>query len=92
LQTIGIGAGQTSRIGSIELAIKLAQAHQHKLQNSVLASDGFFPFTDSIEVAHQYGIKAIIQPGGSKQDAKIIAKANELNIIMIFTHKRKFCH
>lgn len=92
LQTIGIGSGQTSRIGSIEIALQLAQMNNHDTNDSVMASDGFFPFADSIEIAHQYGIRAIIQPGGSKNDSKIITKANQLNIVMVLTNKRKFCH
>ncbi|MBP9722396.1 MAG: bifunctional phosphoribosylaminoimidazolecarboxamide formyltransferase/IMP cyclohydrolase [Gammaproteobacteria bacterium] len=92
LTTLGIGAGQTSRIGSLELAINLAKQNNHDLNNAVLASDAFFPFPDSIELAHSIGITAIIQPGGSIQDPIVINKANELNIYMAFTHKRKFCH
>lgn len=92
LQTLGIGTGQTSRVGSLELAAHLAKSLQHELSGCVMASDAFFPFPDSIELAHQLGVKAIIQPGGSKQDTAVIAKANELNISMVLTHKRKFYH
>lgn len=92
LQTLGIGGGQTSRVGSVELALKLAREHRHDVTNSVLASDAFFPFADSIELAAKHGIKAIIQPGGSKQDEIVISKACELGITMIFTNKRKFLH
>lgn len=90
--TIGIGGGQTSRIGSIELAAHLAKTSGFETKDSVLASDAFFPFEDSVELAHKLGITAIIQPGGSKNDSKIIAKANQLGITMVFTNNRKFCH
>lgn len=87
--TVGVGAGQMSRVDSTEIAIKKAG---EQAQNSVLASDAYFPFPDSIEVAHAGGIKTIIQPGGSINDNKVIAKADELGIAMVFTGSRCFLH
>jgi phosphoribosylaminoimidazolecarboxamide formyltransferase/IMP cyclohydrolase len=91
-QTLGIGSGQTSRIGSLEIAIRNAQSYGHPLKGSVLASDGFIPFPDSIQLAAQYGITAIIQPGGSKNDPLVIAEANTKQIAMVFTDERQFSH
>lgn len=91
-RTLGIGAGQTSRVFSTEIAALKAHQNQLPLQGSVLASDAFFPFADSIELAATYGVTAIIQPGGSKQDAEVIAAANRLNIAMVLTGVRHFRH
>jgi phosphoribosylaminoimidazolecarboxamide formyltransferase / IMP cyclohydrolase len=87
--TVGIGAGQMSRVDSTEIAVRKAG---DRAKGSVLASDAFFPFSDSVEEAHQYGISAIIQPGGSMRDQEVINKANELNIPMVFTGVRAFKH
>jgi len=87
--TVGIGAGQMSRVDSTEIAVRKSG---EKAQGSVLASDAFFPFADSIEEAHKYGISAIIQPGGSIRDDEVIAKANELNMPMVMTGVRMFKH
>tara|TARA_Y100001933_G_scaffold153231_1_gene151631 strand:+ start:1031 stop:2584 length:1554 start_codon:yes stop_codon:yes gene_type:complete len=87
--TIGIGAGQMNRVGAAKIALESAK---YETKGAVLASDGFFPFSDSVELAHNYGIKAIIQPGGSVRDEDSIKKCNELGISMIFTHKRHFLH
>lgn len=87
--SVGIGAGQMSRVDAVELALKKADGRE---QGSVLASDAFFPFPDSIEVAHSAGITAIIQPGGSVKDPEVIAKADELGIAMVFTGTRAFLH
>jgi phosphoribosylaminoimidazolecarboxamide formyltransferase / IMP cyclohydrolase len=87
--TVGIGAGQMNRVGSAQIA--LAQAGE-LAQGAVLASDGFFPFDDSVRTAAAAGIRAIIQPGGSKRDPDSIQAADELGIPMIFTHKRHFLH
>lgn len=92
LQTLGIGPGQTSRVFSIEIAKLRAKAENLSLKGAVMASDAFFPFKDSIELAHELGISAIIQPGGAQRDAEIIEKANELGIVMLFTHTRQFLH
>ncbi|WP_333023916.1 bifunctional phosphoribosylaminoimidazolecarboxamide formyltransferase/IMP cyclohydrolase [Wolbachia endosymbiont of Pentidionis agamae] len=87
--TIGIGAGQTSRIDSVNIA--LAQA-ETKCQGAVLASDAFFPFPDSIIKSTAHGITAIIQPGGSIKDKEVIEIANQKNIAMLFTGIRNFSH
>lgn len=87
--TVGIGAGQMSRVDSTEIAVHKAG---ERAKGSVLASDAFFPFPDSIEEAHKNGISAIIQPGGSIRDEEVIAKANELGIPMVLTGTRAFRH
>ncbi|MBI28974.1 MAG: Bifunctional purine biosynthesis protein PurH [Alphaproteobacteria bacterium MarineAlpha5_Bin11] len=91
-QVIGIGAGQMSRLDSIEIALKKLSKNFGKLNNFVLASDGFLPFKDNIEILNYKKCKAIIQPGGSKKDHEVIAKANELKISMYFTGIRHFRH
>jgi len=88
-KTLGVGAGQMNRVGSVKLAIEQAG---EKVKGSYLASDAFFPFPDSIEAAAKAGIRAIVQPGGSIHDTSVIEAANRLNIIMIFTHRRHFQH
>ncbi|MBR1434225.1 MAG: bifunctional phosphoribosylaminoimidazolecarboxamide formyltransferase/IMP cyclohydrolase [Bacteroidales bacterium] len=96
--TYGIGAGQMNRIGSAEIALKqakatLAEEDKNILEEGlVLASDGFFPFDDCVTLAAEYGVKAIVQPGGSIRDADSIAKANEAGITMLFTGERHFKH
>ena len=90
--TIGIGAGQMSRIYSAKIAGIKAAEESLKVEGSVMASDAFFPFPDGIEAAAKAGIKAIIQPGGSIRDDDIIAAANEHNIAMVFTGMRHFKH
>jgi phosphoribosylaminoimidazolecarboxamide formyltransferase/IMP cyclohydrolase len=91
-QTLGIGAGQMSRIVSTEIAAWQAEKHNFPMQDAIMASDAFFPFIDNIQAAHALGIKAIIQPGGSKRDNEVIACANDLGIAMIFTGVRHFRH
>lgn len=88
-ETIGIGAGQMSRVDSVRIAIMKAQK---ELQGAVLASDAFFPFKDSIEESAKAGIKAIIQPGGSVRDEEVIESANKNGIAMVFTGVRHFRH
>jgi len=88
-QTIGIGAGQMNRVGAAKIALDSAKEYSN---GAVLASDGFFPFSDSVEIASQYGIKSIIQPGGSVRDQESIDMCNKLGISMIFTNKRHFLH
>jgi phosphoribosylaminoimidazolecarboxamide formyltransferase/IMP cyclohydrolase len=85
----GVGAGQMNRVGSVRLALEQAGERAH---GAVLASDAFFPFSDSIELAARAGIRAIVQPGGSKRDAEVIAAANELGVAMVFTGIRHFRH
>jgi phosphoribosylaminoimidazolecarboxamide formyltransferase/IMP cyclohydrolase len=88
-QTLGIGAGQMNRIGSVGLA--LTQAGD-KAKGAIFASDGFFPFDDSVRTAAAAGIRAIVQPGGSRKDEDSIKAANELGIIMALTGVRHFLH
>lgn len=90
-RTQGVGAGQMNRIGSAEIALKQAQA-AGGAAGAVLASDGFFPFDDCVTLAAQYGIAAIVQPGGSVRDEDSVRKANELGIAMLFTGERHFKH
>ncbi|MBP5538314.1 MAG: bifunctional phosphoribosylaminoimidazolecarboxamide formyltransferase/IMP cyclohydrolase [Bacteroidales bacterium] len=89
--TLGVGAGQMNRVGSAEIALKEAQA-AGTTSGLVLASDGFLPFDDTVALAAQYGVSAIVQPGGSIRDNDCIVKANELGITMLFTGMRHFKH
>jgi phosphoribosylaminoimidazolecarboxamide formyltransferase/IMP cyclohydrolase len=88
-ETIGMGAGQMSRVDSARLAVEKAQK---PLQGSVMASDAFFPFRDSVDAAAKSGVSAIIQPGGSIRDEEVIQAANEHKIAMVFTGIRHFKH
>ncbi len=87
--TTGIGAGQTSRIEALRIAVERSG---NRSTGSVLASDAFFPFEDNVELAGKSGISAIIQPGGSIRDPEVISMASELGISMYFTGKRVFLH
>ena len=97
-RTYGVGAGQMNRVGSAEIALKQAQAslaaegRDIHTAHLVMASDGFFPFGDSVESAAQYGIAAIVQPGGSVRDSESIEAANQHQIPMLFTGMRHFKH
>ena len=91
-QTLGVGAGQMNRIGSVEIAVAQAEEKVSSMADCVLASDAFFPKDDSVAYAAAHGIKAIVQPGGSILDQASIDKANELGIAMIFTGVRHFKH
>ncbi len=91
-QTLGIGAGQMSRIDSARIASIKAQQAGLNLAESVVASDAFFPFRDGLDVVVEAGAKAVIQPGGSIRDEEVIAAADEQNIIMVFTGVRHFRH
>ena len=86
---IGVGAGQMNRVGSAKIALEQAG---EKARGAVMASDAFFPFKDTVEIAAQYGITAIIQPGGSVRDEESIAECNQAGIAMIFTGIRHFRH
>ena len=86
---LGMGAGQPSRVVSVELALKKAGS---EALDSVMASDAFFPFPDGPELAFKSGVTAVIQPGGSKKDDEVIAVANKYNIAMVFTGTRHFRH
>lgn len=90
-QTLGVGAGQMNRVGSAEIALKEAQANGHT-EGLILASDAFFPFDDCVTLAHEYGVTAIVQPGGSVRDEDSIKKCNELGLTMLFSGKRHFKH
>jgi phosphoribosylaminoimidazolecarboxamide formyltransferase/IMP cyclohydrolase len=91
-QTIGVGAGQMSRINSARIAAIKAEHAGLSVQGSVMASDAFFPFRDGIDNAGQAGIAAIIQPGGSIRDDEVIAAADEHGMAMVFTGMRHFRH
>jgi phosphoribosylaminoimidazolecarboxamide formyltransferase/IMP cyclohydrolase len=88
-QTLGIGAGQMSRVDSVKIAIMKAQ---QSLAGSVVASDAFFPFPDGVEEAARAGATAVIQPGGSVRDADVIGAADRLGLAMVFTGMRHFRH
>ena len=96
--TYGVGAGQMNRVGSAEIALKQAAAtlkeegRDINAEGLVLASDGFFPFNDVVALAAEYGIKAIVQPGGSIRDEDSVKLANEKGITMLFTGERHFKH
>jgi phosphoribosylaminoimidazolecarboxamide formyltransferase/IMP cyclohydrolase len=90
--TIGIGAGQMSRVYSTRIAALKAADEGLDISGSVMASDAFFPFRDGIDTAAEYGAAAIIQPGGSMRDDEVIAAANEHGIAMVFTGMRHFRH
>ena len=92
LKTIGIGTGQPSRVDSTEISVLKAKKHGHETKGSVLASDAFFPFRDSIDKAKEAGVTAIVEPGGSVRDKEVIEAANEHNIALLFTGKRHFRH
>jgi phosphoribosylaminoimidazolecarboxamide formyltransferase/IMP cyclohydrolase len=92
LATVGIGAGQMSRVDSVRLAIEKARAAGHELQGAALASDAFFPFADGPELAVAAGVTAIIQPGGSVRDHEVVEAADAAGIAMVLTHRRHFRH
>ncbi len=89
---LGVGAGQMSRIESLDLAIRRAKREGHSLEGAVLASDGFFPFSDGPDMAAGAGITAIVQPGGSIRDDEVAAAADKHGIAMVFTGTRHFRH
>jgi phosphoribosylaminoimidazolecarboxamide formyltransferase/IMP cyclohydrolase len=90
--TIGIGAGQMSRVDAAFLSVHKARIAGHETKGAVLGSDAFFPFRDGVDQAAEAGITAIIQPGGSVRDQEVIAAANEHDIAMVFTGRRQFRH
>jgi phosphoribosylaminoimidazolecarboxamide formyltransferase / IMP cyclohydrolase len=92
LASIGIGAGQMSRVDSVRLAIEKAREVGSELQGAALASDAFFPFADGPQLAVDAGITSIIQPGGSKRDLDVVEAADAAGISMVFTHRRHFKH
>jgi phosphoribosylaminoimidazolecarboxamide formyltransferase/IMP cyclohydrolase len=91
-RTIGVGAGQMSRIYSARIASLKAAEEKLQIRDAVMASDAFFPFRDSIDAAAKDGIRAVVQPGGSMRDDEVIAAADEHGIAMVFTGERHFRH
>jgi phosphoribosylaminoimidazolecarboxamide formyltransferase/IMP cyclohydrolase len=87
--TLGVGAGQMSRVDSVKIAVMKAQS---SLRGSIVASDAFFPFPDGVEAAAAAGATAVVQPGGSVRDPEVIAAADRLNLAMVFTGMRHFLH
>ncbi|HLY59857.1 MAG TPA: bifunctional phosphoribosylaminoimidazolecarboxamide formyltransferase/IMP cyclohydrolase [Terriglobia bacterium] len=90
--TVGVGAGQMSRVDSVKLGAAKARELGHSLEGTVVASDAFFPFPDGVEEAAKAGATAIVEPGGSVRDAEVIAAANKANLAMLFTGVRHFRH
>jgi phosphoribosylaminoimidazolecarboxamide formyltransferase/IMP cyclohydrolase len=90
--TLGVGAGQMSRVDSTRIAAIKAKNANLSLRGSVVASDAFFPFRDGLDVVAQAGARAVIQPGGSVRDKEVIAAADEHGIAMVFTGMRHFRH
>jgi phosphoribosylaminoimidazolecarboxamide formyltransferase / IMP cyclohydrolase len=91
-QTVGVGAGQMSRVDSVKIAVIKAATNGLDLKGSVVASDAFFPFPDGVEEAGKAGAAAVIQPGGSMRDADVIAAANKMGMAMVFSGVRHFRH
>ncbi len=88
--TVGIGAGQMSRVDSVRIAVE--KSRLDSLEGAVMASDAFFPFADGPALAIEAGVRAIIQPGGSVRDDEVVAAAEEAGVAMVFTHRRHFRH
>ncbi|GIU93973.1 MAG: bifunctional purine biosynthesis protein PurH [Gaiellaceae bacterium] len=91
-QTIGIGAGQTSRVDAVRIAVEKARELGHDVRGAVLASDAFFPFPDGPQLALEAGVRVLVQPGGSRRDAEVVAVVEEARAAMVFTHRRHFRH
>jgi phosphoribosylaminoimidazolecarboxamide formyltransferase/IMP cyclohydrolase len=92
LGTVGIGAGQMSRVDSVRIAVDKAVATSNDLQGAVLASDAFFPFADGPRLAIDAGVRAIIQPGGSQRDPEVVESCDAAGVAMVFTARRHFRH
>ena len=92
LQTIGIGAGQMSRVDAVRIALEKAREHGHRTAGAVMASDAFFPFADGPQLALAAGVSGVIQPGGSKRDAQVVEAVERAGATMIFAHRRHFRH
>jgi phosphoribosylaminoimidazolecarboxamide formyltransferase/IMP cyclohydrolase len=90
--TIGIGAGQMSRVDAAFLAVHKARGAGHETAGAALGSDAFFPFRDGVDQAAEAGVRAIVQPGGSVRDAEVIAAADQHGMAMVFTGRRTFRH
>ena len=91
-RTLGIGAGQSSRVDSVRIALLKSERSGHDVRGAALLSDAFFPFPDSVELAAQAGIAAIAQPGGSVRDAESVAAADAAGMAMLLTGERCFLH
>jgi len=91
-QTLGVGAGQMSRVDAVRIAIEKAREHGHDLAGAALASDAFFPFADGPELALEAGVTAVIQPGGSKRDEEVVAAVRGAGAAMVLTGRRHFRH
>jgi phosphoribosylaminoimidazolecarboxamide formyltransferase/IMP cyclohydrolase len=91
-RTLAIGAGQMSRVDAVNVAVMKARQDQRVLTGSVAASDAFFPFRDGLVAVATAGATAVVQPGGSKRDAEVIAAADEHGLAMVFTGRRHFRH
>jgi len=89
---VGVGAGQMSRVDALKIAIRKAEEAGLKIEDAIMASDAFFPFRDSIDLANEYGISGVIQPGGSIRDDQVVEACDEFDMFMIFTGKRVFKH
>jgi phosphoribosylaminoimidazolecarboxamide formyltransferase/IMP cyclohydrolase len=92
LGTVGIGAGQMSRVDSVRIALEKAAAAELSAKDAVLASDAFFPFADGPQLAIDAGVRAIIQPGGSQRDQEVVDACNAAGVAMVFTARRHFRH
>lgn len=92
LQTIGVGAGQMSRVDAVRIAVEKAREHGHDTAGAVLASDAFFPFADGPQIALDAGVTAIIQPGGSRRDSEVLAAVEAAGVAMLLTGRRHFRH
>lgn len=91
-RTLAVGTGQQERVGAVEQAIEKARQKGHDLTGAVVASDGFFPFRDSIDLLAQAGIRAVIQPGGSLRDEEVVAACDEHGLALVFSEERCFGH
>jgi phosphoribosylaminoimidazolecarboxamide formyltransferase / IMP cyclohydrolase len=92
LQTIGIGAGQMSRVDAVRIAVEKAREHGHETTGAAMASDAFFPFPDGPRLALEAGVAAIVQPGGSKRDGEVVGAVEAAGAAMVFTGRRHFRH
>jgi phosphoribosylaminoimidazolecarboxamide formyltransferase/IMP cyclohydrolase len=91
-QTLGIGAGQMSRVDAVRIAVEKARELGHSLEGAVLASDAFFPFADGPQLALEAGVTVLAQPGGSKRDDEVVEAVSAAGAAMVFTHRRHFRH
>ena len=91
-QTLGIGAGQTSRVDAVRIAVEKARELGHSLEGAMLASDAFFPFADGLEILLDAGVRAVVAPGGSIRDEVVVEAAQRAGVTMYFTGTRHFAH